>query len=183
MSTLAAATREAQLRAAVEDQAYYVHEVENDPPPDDALSDLSPEERLAVWQGAEQMGREAEEDARLWREDLAAARAAGMLPPWEEMPLPVEQQLIAADFSDTHDPVTYSAASGRVVAILLHDDCEVPLLRVAHPPDGALAVVVDQAAEERSLLAEHAAFLADELPARRAELARRQAAGVPREPA
>lgn len=82
--------------------------------------------------------------------------ASGRLPPWDAMEpvLSAEERLIQADFVDDSDPVGFDHHDGLFVAQVLLDGFFVPLLRVALP-DGTLAAVTDQEAEETKILALH----------------------------
>jgi hypothetical protein len=89
MYTLEAATRHAQLEAAVKGEPVYVVEIHNTEADDDIFAELPPPDPAEV----EAVRRETEEHAPIWREDPERATALGLLPPWEDMPLSAEQQL------------------------------------------------------------------------------------------
>jgi len=142
MYTLEAATRHARLRAAERDEPVYVIELLNEREPENpALADYVPDpvEVLRIreeWEAAE----------RAYRADPEAARAAGILPPWDDMLPSAEERLIAADWSDEADPITFDAIAGGHAAILLRDNFDVDIVRVAYP-DGTIAAAPDKTVE------------------------------------
>lgn len=160
MYTLAAATRRAQLAAAERGVPVYVVELVNDEPDEvpDSLAALTPQEWLALVEEVAAELREERAHVQLWRVDLEAARAAGLLPSWDNMITP-ERWPIEADYSDEHDPVTFDTMDEVAVALLVDDLYAVPLVRLAQP-DGALVAITDSDAEGARLLVRHASTVA-----------------------
>ncbi len=154
MYTLAAATRRAQLEAVERGEPIYVVEIQQDER-EEGWSDLTPltheqlAERLALIETDERERREYAADPAAWV-------ASGRVPPWDVMEpvVSAEERLLQADLADHSDPVSFATQGGVLVALLLLDDLFVPLLRVALP-DGTLAAVTDQEAEETKILALH----------------------------
>jgi hypothetical protein len=154
MYTLAAATRRAQLQAAERGEPMYVVELQQGER-EEGWSDLAPPtdeqlaERLALLEADEREQREYAADPAAWV-------ASGRLPPWDVMEpiVSAEERPRQTDFVDDLDPVSFDADPGLVVASLLLEDLFIPLLRVAMP-DGTLAAVTDQEAEETKILALH----------------------------
>ncbi len=154
MYTLATATRHAQLQAVERNDPMYVVEFRQDER-EEGWSDLTPptDEQLAERQALIETD---EREQREYAANPAAWVASGRLPPWEVMESVVsaEERLRQTDFVDESDPVGFHAQDGLFVALLLLDNLFVPLLRVAMP-DGTLAAVTDQEAEEAKILALH----------------------------
>ncbi len=152
--TLERATRQARDEARRGGAPVYVIELENEAAGD--WDDVPPPDPLAGLALREEWARQRRE----WDADPAGCRAAGMLPPWEDIAGPdgADEEAI-----DPHDPIVFSTIPAPEAALLVRMQGAVELLRVAHP-DGRVEAVPDPDGESARLLVAYADYLRDHPP-------------------